>query len=182
MKRKLHIYTAILFIGFITLSSCKTPNRVSDTLKNDVLYKTLSAKRITLPNQWKLTPAGTSLPLGDLPLNMVLSPSKKLIAVTNNGVDKHFIQLFAPLPSPQNGEASFKEVSKIDIAKAYTLERLNMAEKNRLPYFTINFHDYVFSPAYAFYMEWFTWLIDLCKERGYSFTNFENAIKEQHAD
>lgn len=71
---------------------------------------------------------------------------------------------------------------KIDIAKAYTMERLELAEKNNVPYFVINFHDLVFNPAYALYQDWFTWLIELCKERGYSFTNFENAIKEQYAD
>ena len=71
---------------------------------------------------------------------------------------------------------------KIDIAKAYTLERLNLAEKNNVPYFTINFHDLVFNPAYSLYKDWFTWTIDLCKERGYSFTDFENAIKEQYVD
>ena len=48
-----------------------------------------------LPNQWFLTPAGDySLPLGDLPLNAVWSNSKKLLAITNNGVGKQFIQLF----------------------------------------------------------------------------------------
>ena len=71
---------------------------------------------------------------------------------------------------------------KKDIAKAYTIERLNLAEKNKVPYFTINFHDLVFNPAYALYKEWFTWTIGLCKERGYSFTDFENAIKELHGN
>ena len=70
---------------------------------------------------------------------------------------------------------------KIDIAKAYTLERLDLAEKNNIPYFTINFHDLVFNPAYALYKDWFTWTIELCKQRGYFFTDFENAIKEQYA-
>jgi hypothetical protein len=94
MKIGLHVYTTVLFIGFCAFLACKTPNQASDALKNDGLYKTLAAKRVTLPNQWKLTPAGTSLPLGDLPLNIVVSPSKKLVAATNNGVDNHFIQLF----------------------------------------------------------------------------------------
>ncbi len=46
-----------------------------------------------LPNGWSLTPAGVSLPLGDLPLNLAVSPSKKLIAVTNNGQSTQSIQL-----------------------------------------------------------------------------------------
>jgi YVTN family beta-propeller protein len=51
------------------------------------------SKRILLPNGWSLTPVGKSLPLGDLPLNMVVSPSKKYIAVTNNGQSIQSIQL-----------------------------------------------------------------------------------------
>lgn len=40
---------------------------------------------VQLPNGWKLSPAGKSLPLGDLPLNMDVSPSSKYLAITNNG-------------------------------------------------------------------------------------------------
>jgi len=50
-------------------------------------------KTVTLPNGWSLSPAGRSLPLGDLPLNMAVSSSKKWIAVTNNGQSKQSIQL-----------------------------------------------------------------------------------------
>ncbi|MDI9364344.1 MAG: bifunctional YncE family protein/alkaline phosphatase family protein [Flavobacterium sp.] len=55
--------------------------------------KELNDSRIKLPNGWSLTPVGTSLPLGDLPLNMVVSKSKKLMAVTNNGQSVQSIQL-----------------------------------------------------------------------------------------
>ncbi len=48
---------------------------------------------LTLPNGWSLSPAGRSLPLGDLPLNMAVSASKKLMAVTNNGQGKQTLQL-----------------------------------------------------------------------------------------
>ena len=53
----------------------------------------LAQKPVTLPNGWSLTPAGRSLPLGDLPLNMAVSNSKKLMAVTNNGQGKQSLQL-----------------------------------------------------------------------------------------
>ena len=65
----------------ISLSSC------SQSLQQ------LEAKRVGLPNGWSLTPIGKSLPLGDLPLNMAVSPSKKLIAVTNNGQSVQSLQL-----------------------------------------------------------------------------------------
>lgn len=66
----------------------------------------------------------------------------------------------------------------IDTAKAYTLKKLEDAEKANLPFFTINFHDMLFNPAYALYKEWFTWIIELCIQRGYQFTNFEKAMPE----
>ncbi len=50
-------------------------------------------KKVLLPNGWSLTPAGRSLPLGDLPLNMAVSASGKWIAVTNNGQSTQSLQL-----------------------------------------------------------------------------------------
>jgi len=55
--------------------------------------KDLQAKRIELPNGWSLTPVGSSLPLGDLPLNIAVSSSKKYMAVTNNGQSTQSLQL-----------------------------------------------------------------------------------------
>ncbi len=48
---------------------------------------------VTLPNGWQLSPAGKSLRLGDLPLNIAVSKSKKLMAVTNNGQSTQSLQL-----------------------------------------------------------------------------------------
>ena len=53
----------------------------------------LNGSQVLLPNGWKLSPAGSSLPLGDLPLNIVVSPTKKYLAVTNNGQSTQSIQL-----------------------------------------------------------------------------------------
>lgn len=62
-----------------------------------VLFCTTSAQQlpqaVQLPNGWRLSPAGASLPLGDLPLNMAVSKSGKFIAVTNNGQGVQSIQL-----------------------------------------------------------------------------------------
>jgi YVTN family beta-propeller protein len=52
--------------------------------------------QVLLPNGWKLSPAGRQLPLGDLPLNMQLSASGRLLAVTNNGQSTQSVQLFDP--------------------------------------------------------------------------------------
>ena len=51
------------------------------------------SKKIMLPTGWSLSPAGKSVALGDLPLNMTVSKSKKLMAITNNGQSTQSIQL-----------------------------------------------------------------------------------------
>jgi DNA-binding beta-propeller fold protein YncE len=55
--------------------------------------KEVESNRVSLPNGWKLSPVGKLLPLGDLPLNMAVSPSGKMLAVTNNGQSDQSIQL-----------------------------------------------------------------------------------------
>jgi DNA-binding beta-propeller fold protein YncE len=67
-------YSAIIFFSLFTINA-------------------VAQKTVTLPNGWSLSPAGRSLPLGDLPLNIAVSPSKKWIAVTNNGQSKQSLQL-----------------------------------------------------------------------------------------
>ncbi len=58
------------------------------------LVKAQVAETVMLPNGWKLTPAGKHLPLGDLPLNMAVSPDKKWLAVTNNGYGRQCVKMF----------------------------------------------------------------------------------------
>ena len=48
---------------------------------------------VTLPNGWSLSPVGDQIPLGDLPLNIALSPDMHYAAVTNNGESTQSIQL-----------------------------------------------------------------------------------------
>ncbi|PHN01015.1 hypothetical protein CRP01_39100 [Flavilitoribacter nigricans DSM 23189 = NBRC 102662] len=49
-------------------------------------------RRVDLPNGWSLSPVGRSLPLGDFPLNMVVSAESRRMAVTNNGQSIHSLQ------------------------------------------------------------------------------------------
>lgn len=56
-------------------------------------YAQTDVKKVVLPNGWTLTPAGHSLPLGDLPLNIAVSASGKYAAVTNNGQSTQTLQL-----------------------------------------------------------------------------------------
>ncbi|WP_345948510.1 bifunctional YncE family protein/alkaline phosphatase family protein [Mucilaginibacter sp. PAMB04274] len=67
--------------------------------------------QVLLPNGWKLSPAGRSLPLGDLPLNIQLSSSGRLLAVTNNGQSTQSIQLIDP--------KSEKQLAQRKVAKSW---------------------------------------------------------------
>src|ERR1700749_2063122 len=83
MKQKLLITLAAIFA---TLS-----------LRAQLPGRNQQSGQVLLPNGWKLSPAGTSLPLDDLPLNIQLSASGKLLAVTNNGESTQSIQLIDPV-------------------------------------------------------------------------------------
>ncbi|HYW95629.1 MAG TPA: hypothetical protein VE870_08585, partial [Bacteroidales bacterium] len=53
----------------------------------------VESARVNLPNGWSLTPVGDQVRLGDLPLNIAVSPSQEMAAVTNNGQSVQTIQL-----------------------------------------------------------------------------------------
>ena len=63
------------------------------SFSQSIIKEELIKKRVLLPNGWSLTPVGSSLQLGDLPLNIAVSSSKKYIAVTNNGQSTQSLQL-----------------------------------------------------------------------------------------
>jgi YVTN family beta-propeller protein len=83
------------FIGLfmsLMLAGCTGKNISSNSAAAE-LSQRLAANTVQLPNGWKLSAAGRSLPLGDLPLNLAVSPSKKLIAATNNGMSRQTLTL-----------------------------------------------------------------------------------------
>ena len=82
MKTKLLLLLLPLLTA--TIIKAQTPGKIEKT------------GQVLLPNGWKLSPAGTYLQLGDLPLNMRLSASGKLLAVTNNGQSTQSVQLIDP--------------------------------------------------------------------------------------
>lgn len=99
-----------LLLAILLLSQC-TPARRTAT--DDGLYKSLAAKRVLLPNQWSLTPAGqVHRQLGDLPLQIALSPDGSLMAVTCNGVGKQKLQLFRT-------SSDAVQLSEVEIPKAW---------------------------------------------------------------
>ena len=68
---------AFLFLLFVA-----SPAFAQDTLTH-----------VKLPNGWSLSPVGKQIPVGDLPLNIAISPDHNYAAVTNNGESEHSIQL-----------------------------------------------------------------------------------------
>ena len=79
------IFVCIIAALSIALqSSAQVPGKIKKT------------GQVLLPNGWKLSPAGRGLPLGDLPLNIQVSASGRLLAVTNNGQSTQSIQLIDP--------------------------------------------------------------------------------------
>jgi YVTN family beta-propeller protein len=106
MKLRLHF----TIIALLTLCSLKCISQ-----KGEV------PKPVQLPNGWSLTPVGKCLPLGDLPLNIAVSPTKKYIAVTNNGQSTQSIQLI--------DVKTEKIADSIDIAKSWLGLKFSADEK-----------------------------------------------------
>ncbi|NQX56767.1 bifunctional YncE family protein/alkaline phosphatase family protein [Pedobacter panaciterrae] len=80
--KKFIIFFAFAFV--INQTQAQWPGKIEKT------------SQILLPNGWKLSPAGRSINLGDLPLNMQLSSTGKFLAVTNNGQSIQSLQLIDP--------------------------------------------------------------------------------------
>lgn len=69
----------------------------------------ISENQVLLPNGWKLSPAGKQISVGDLPLNLDISPDGHYAIVTNNGA----------------GEQS---ISVVDIQECQTIQTLRMSK------------------------------------------------------
>ena len=103
--------TAVALFGVIMCCSYKSFCQSKD----------LSSKQIELPNGWKLSPVGKSLPLGDLPLNIAVLSTKKYMAVTNNGQSTQSIQLIDVQRE--------KIIDSIDIAESWLGLKFSADEK-----------------------------------------------------
>jgi len=88
-----YLFILILFVSLVWVSC--NPQKDGNA-RLDSLVSQFDAKRVMLPNGWSLSPAGKSLPLGDFPMNLVVSPSGKFMAVTNNGHGRQTIALIDP--------------------------------------------------------------------------------------
>ncbi|MGN6343047.1 MAG: bifunctional YncE family protein/alkaline phosphatase family protein [Ginsengibacter sp.] len=76
------VYLSLHLLAFLFISS------------NIIAQSPFVPKPVKLMNGWSLSPAGTALHLSsDLPLNMAVSPSKKYVAITDNGNGVQGIEL-----------------------------------------------------------------------------------------
>ncbi|MDX1909782.1 MAG: beta-propeller fold lactonase family protein [Bacteroidia bacterium] len=73
------------------------------------MIQALRDSRLLLPNGWHLTPAGEHTPLGDLPLNMVVSPRGTWVAITHNGVGEQSVMLFEAATGQRRGMAVLRK-------------------------------------------------------------------------
>ena len=89
---KLKLIVCLAAIGIALQAFAQTPGKIEST------------GQVLLPNGWKLSPAGRAIKLGDLPLNMQISASGNLMAVTNNGQSTQSIQLIDPKTEKQLDE------------------------------------------------------------------------------
>jgi YVTN family beta-propeller protein len=70
-------FTLLVLIFFAFITTVQAPDSgIPGSLGKGV---------ILLPNGWKIQPAGTHIPLDDLPLEMIESPDGRFLIVTNNG-------------------------------------------------------------------------------------------------
>lgn len=110
MKKNLKLGIYLILVGILAYS-CKKNMGSTGQSAESAMYEELLSKRVNLPNGWAITPVGRSLELDDLPLNLVVSPSKKYLAVTNNGQSTQSISLI--------DAASEKILDTVHVAKAY---------------------------------------------------------------
>ena len=110
-------HRSTLLYGFVALLAlsltvgCHRKSNSTASSEEAETYKKLAATRVNLPNGWSLTPPGRSLDLDDLPLNLVVSPSRKYIAITNNGQSTQSITLI--------DAASEKVLDTAKVGKSY---------------------------------------------------------------
>ncbi|HRI78342.1 MAG TPA: alkaline phosphatase family protein [Cyclobacteriaceae bacterium] len=81
----------VLCFSLLIFTSCKVSSE--DKKQLDSIAANLEKQRVMLPNGWSISPAGKNIPLGDLPLNAVISPDGRTVAIVNNGVAQHSIML-----------------------------------------------------------------------------------------
>ncbi len=110
----------VLYYSSLLLFFFNCVNKPQQFTKSEIAYfKKLNDNRLTLPNGWSITPIGSSLPLQDLPINLVSSPSKRLLAVSNSGQSTQSITL---IDAKSNTILDDKKVDKTWLGLAFSAD------------------------------------------------------------
>ncbi|NOX89348.1 MAG: beta-propeller fold lactonase family protein [Calditrichaeota bacterium] len=64
-----------------------------------------------LPNGWRLTPVGKQAQIGELPLNMIVTPDERFAVTSNSGAGEHSLSLISL--------KDFKEVQRVKLPKTW---------------------------------------------------------------
>jgi hypothetical protein len=59
-----------------------------------------------------------------------------------------------------------------------TISIIEKSLKKKLRYFVVNFHDVYYANAYPYLRDWFDWLLEEFRNRGFEHISFLEAIKE----
>ena len=100
----LHFLRLSLLLFSLTLLNCRgvpstqLPGKAADG-------------RVRLPNGWFLSPAGTHVPVDELPLNIAVTPDERYIVVTNNGTAKQSLSVVET--------SSWTVVQTVPVAKSW---------------------------------------------------------------
>jgi hypothetical protein len=67
-------------------------------------------------------------------------------------------------------------------AQQATMDRINLAVKNGIKYFTILFHDSYFSDSFKSWRDWYIWTVTYLKKQRMEFISFRKAIDELESE
>ena len=109
IRKSFSIILAIFIIG-----GCSTAEKQKETsqIMPRVLPGMTDKGTVLLPNQWSLKPAGSHLPIGDLPLNMKFSPDGNFLAIAHCGYGPNEIVI---VKIPQNAEEKEEIISRAKV-------------------------------------------------------------------
>ncbi len=121
MRARSLLALSFLIVGclalFAALEPQTQPREASSPAKEQklppVLPGLLQDGSVQLPNQWKLTPAGRQIEVGDLPVNIAIHPSGQYLAVLDAGFQEHEIVIIALERTRQ------KIVSRVTLDQTY---------------------------------------------------------------
>lgn len=109
----------------------------------------IDPKTVLLPNRWQLSPAGKNIGLGDFPLNMVMSPDGRYLAINHDGHSRQYVAIvdlqtekvvseatidksFYGVAFSKNGQTLFVSGAADNLVYAYDFSRGFLSNERRI--------------------------------------------------